>query len=85
MFKFHLFMIFPSIYVRAFYIEYVCKLLYGNESWPVKNSDHVEKMHVAEIWIVRWMRVHTRNNKKKDDISHKVRVASVIDKMRKSI
>ncbi|KAG5590019.1 hypothetical protein H5410_040533 [Solanum commersonii] len=37
-------------------------LLYGAECWPVKNA-HVQKMHVAEMRMLRWMCGHTRSDK----------------------
>jgi hypothetical protein len=59
-------------------------LLYGVECWPVKNS-HVQKMHVAEMRMLRWMCGHTRSDKIRNEvIREKVRVASVVDKMREA-
>ncbi|KAG5592657.1 hypothetical protein H5410_043171 [Solanum commersonii] len=55
-------------------------LLYGAECWPVKNT-HVQKMHVAEMRMLRWMCGHTRSDKIRNEvIQEKVGVASVVDK-----
>ncbi|KAG5569286.1 hypothetical protein H5410_059052 [Solanum commersonii] len=57
-------------------------LLYGVECWPVKNS-HVQKMHVAEMRMLRWMCGHTRSDKIRNEvIREKVGVASVVDKLK---
>ncbi|KAG5614520.1 hypothetical protein H5410_014344 [Solanum commersonii] len=57
-------------------------LLYGAECWPVKNA-HVQKMHVAEMRMLRWMCGHTRSDKIRNEvIREKVGVASVVDKAR---
>ncbi|WMV55704.1 hypothetical protein MTR67_049089 [Solanum verrucosum] len=59
-------------------------LLYGVECWPVKNS-HVQKMHVAEMRMLRWMCGHTRSAKIRNEvIREKVGVASVVDKLREA-
>ncbi|KAG5619034.1 hypothetical protein H5410_018858 [Solanum commersonii] len=59
-------------------------LLYGAECWPVKNA-HVQKMHVAEMRMLRWMCGHTRSDKIRNEIiREKVGVASVVDKLRKA-
>ncbi|KAL3363598.1 hypothetical protein AABB24_012720 [Solanum stoloniferum] len=57
-------------------------LLYGAECWPVRNS-HVQKLHVAEMRMLRWMCGHTRSDKIRNEvIREKVGVASVVDKLR---
>ncbi|KAG5571307.1 hypothetical protein H5410_061073 [Solanum commersonii] len=59
-------------------------LLYGAECWPVKNA-HVQKMHVAEMRMLRWMCGHTRSDKIRNEvIREKVGVASVVDKLREA-
>ncbi|KAH0760290.1 hypothetical protein KY290_023783 [Solanum tuberosum] len=59
-------------------------LLYGAECWPVKNA-HVQKMHVAEMRMLRWMCGNTRSDKIRNEvIREKVGVASVVDKLRKA-
>ncbi|WMV41945.1 hypothetical protein MTR67_035330 [Solanum verrucosum] len=59
-------------------------LLYGAECWPVKNS-HVQKMHVAEMRMLRWMCGHTRSDRIRNEvIREKVGVASVVDKLREA-
>ncbi|WMV12452.1 hypothetical protein MTR67_005837 [Solanum verrucosum] len=59
-------------------------LLYGEECWPVKNL-HVQKMHVAEMRMLRWMCGHTRSDKIKNEVvREKVGVASVVDKLREA-
>ncbi|KAG5583500.1 hypothetical protein H5410_054127, partial [Solanum commersonii] len=58
-------------------------LLYGAECWPVKNA-HVQKMHVAEMRMLRWMCGHTRSDRIRNEvIREKVGVASVVDKARR--
>ncbi|KAG5615983.1 hypothetical protein H5410_015807 [Solanum commersonii] len=42
-------------------------LLYGAECWPVKNA-HVQKMHVAEMRMLRWMCGHTRSDKIRSEV-----------------
>ncbi|KAG5620749.1 hypothetical protein H5410_005967 [Solanum commersonii] len=42
-------------------------LLYGAECWPVKNT-HVQKMHVAEMRMLRWMCGHTRSDKIRNEV-----------------
>ncbi|KAG5593624.1 hypothetical protein H5410_034856 [Solanum commersonii] len=42
-------------------------LLYGAECWPVKNA-HVQKMHVAEMRMLRWMCRHTRSDKIRNEV-----------------
>ncbi|WMV29994.1 hypothetical protein MTR67_023379 [Solanum verrucosum] len=59
-------------------------LLYGAECWPIKNS-HVQKIHVAEMRMLRWMCGHTRSDKIRNEvIREKVGVASVVDKLREA-
>ncbi|KAG5604823.1 hypothetical protein H5410_026315 [Solanum commersonii] len=59
-------------------------LLYGAECWPVKNA-HVQKMHVAEMRMLRWMCGHTRSDKIRNEvIREKVGVASMVDKLREA-
>ncbi|KAG5571816.1 hypothetical protein H5410_061582 [Solanum commersonii] len=59
-------------------------LLYGAECWLVKNA-YVQKMHVAEMRMLRWMCGHTRSNKIRNEvIREKVGVASVVDKLREA-
>ena len=59
-------------------------LLYGVECWPIKKSQ-VQKMHVAEMRMLRWMCGHTRSDKIKNEvIREKVGVAPVADKMREA-
>jgi len=59
-------------------------LLYGAECWPAKNS-HVQKLHVAEMRMLRWMCGHTRSDKIRNEvIREKVGVASVVDKLREA-
>ncbi|KAG5581780.1 hypothetical protein H5410_052407, partial [Solanum commersonii] len=59
-------------------------LLYGAECWPVKNA-HVQKMHVADMRMLRWMCGHTRSDKIRNEvIREKVGVASVVDKLREA-
>lgn len=56
-------------------------ILYGVECWPIKNS-HVQKLKVAEMGMLRWMCVHTRLDKTRNEIIRdKVRVDHVEDKI----
>ncbi|KAG5601412.1 hypothetical protein H5410_032782 [Solanum commersonii] len=58
--------------------------LYLAECWPVKNA-HVQKMHVAEMRMLRWMCGHTRSDKIRNEvIREKVGVASMVDKLREA-
>ncbi|KAG5605125.1 hypothetical protein H5410_026617, partial [Solanum commersonii] len=60
-------------------------LLYGTECWLVKKI-YVQKMHVVEIRILRWMSYHTRSDKiRNEDIWDKVGVTFVVEKMRETI
>ncbi|KAG5601727.1 hypothetical protein H5410_033097 [Solanum commersonii] len=59
-------------------------LLYGAECWSVKNT-HVQKIHVAEMRMLRWMCGHSRSDKIKNEvIRERVGVASVVDKLREA-
>ncbi|KAG5611910.1 hypothetical protein H5410_023191 [Solanum commersonii] len=59
-------------------------LLYGAECWPIKNA-HVQKMHVAEMRMLRWMCGNTRSDKIRNEvIREKVGMASVVDKLREA-
>ncbi|KAG5581032.1 hypothetical protein H5410_051659 [Solanum commersonii] len=59
-------------------------LLYGAECWPVKNA-HVQKMHVAEMRMLRWMCGNTRSDKIRNEVIwEEVGVASVVDKLREA-
>lgn len=50
--------------------------------WLIKNS-YVQKMHVVEMRMLRWMCGHSRSDKIRNVvIREKVRVAFVADKMR---
>ncbi|KAM1446895.1 hypothetical protein ACFXTO_006053 [Malus domestica] len=57
-------------------------MLYGTECWAVKHQ-HVHKMGVAEMRMLRWMCGHTRKDKiRNEDIRGKVGVAEIEGKMR---
>lgn len=59
-------------------------LSYGEECWLVKSSD-IQKMHVAEMWMLRWMCGHTRSYKIKNKvINKKVEVSFVANKTREA-
>ncbi|KAG5571733.1 hypothetical protein H5410_061499 [Solanum commersonii] len=59
-------------------------LLYEAECWPVNNA-HVQKMHIAEMRMLRWMCEHTRSDKFRNEVIwEKVGVASVVDKLREA-
>ncbi|KAM2008837.1 hypothetical protein FF1_011813 [Malus domestica] len=57
-------------------------MLYGTECWAVKHQ-HVHKMGVAEMRMLRGMCGHTRKDKiENEDIRGKVGVAEIEGKMR---
>ncbi|KAF3657721.1 putative pre-mRNA-processing factor 6-like [Capsicum annuum] len=57
-------------------------MLYGAECWPVKSS-HIQKLKVAEMWMLCWMCGLTRGDRVRNEtIREKVGVASVEYKMR---
>nr|XP_009595294.1 uncharacterized protein LOC104091623 [Nicotiana tomentosiformis] len=56
--------------------------LYGTKCWLVKNS-HIQKLRIAEMRMLRWMRGHTRRDRARNEvIRNNVRVAPVEKKMR---
>lgn len=58
--------------------------LYGAKCWPIKNS-YIQKIHVLEIGILRWMCAQTKSKKIKNEyIQDKVGVTSMMDKLRES-
>ncbi|KAG5575700.1 hypothetical protein H5410_055834 [Solanum commersonii] len=75
----------PSRLIGKFYRVVVRPaLLYGAECWPVKNA-HVQKMHIVEMRMLRWMCGHTRSDKIRNEvIREKVGGASVVDKLREA-
>jgi Reverse transcriptase (RNA-dependent DNA polymerase) len=57
-------------------------MLYGAECWATKKQ-HVHKMGVAEMRMLRWMCGHTRLDKiRNEDIRKKIGVAPIEEKMR---
>ncbi|KAM1032662.1 hypothetical protein FF1_036269 [Malus domestica] len=59
-------------------------MLYGTECWAVKHQ-HIHKMGVAEMRMLRWMCGHTRNDKiRNEDIRGKVGVAEIEGKLREN-
>ena len=59
-------------------------MLYGTECWAVKHQ-HVHKMGVAEMRMLRGMCGHTRKDKiGNEDIQGKVGVAEIVGKMREN-
>ncbi|CAN6716432.1 unnamed protein product [Malus baccata var. baccata] len=59
-------------------------MLYSTECWAVKYQ-HVHKMGVAEMRMLRWMCGHTRKKKiRNEDIRGKVGVAEIKGKMREN-
>ena len=56
-------------------------MLYGAECWPTKRQ-HIQKMSVAEMRMLRWMCGHTRKDRiRNDDIRDKVGVAPIEEKI----
>ncbi|KAM1790899.1 hypothetical protein ACFX12_034922 [Malus domestica] len=59
-------------------------MLYGTECWVVKHQ-HVHKMGVTEMRMLRWMCGHTRKDKiRNEDIRGKVGVAEIEGKLREN-
>lgn len=59
-------------------------LLYGMECWLIKNS-HVQKIHIAEMRILRWMCGYARSDKiRNETIGEKLKMAPVADKMKEA-
>ena len=57
-------------------------MFYGMECWAVKHQ-HVHKMNIEEMRMLRWMCGHTRKDKiRNEDIRGKIGVADIEDKMR---
>jgi len=59
-------------------------LLYDTECWAIKRH-HAHKMSVAEKRMFHWMCGNTRRDKvRNEDISIKIGVASIEEKMREN-
>ncbi|KAM1033960.1 hypothetical protein ACFX2A_038273 [Malus domestica] len=59
-------------------------MLYGTECWAMKHQ-HVHKIGVAEMRMLRWMCGHTKKDKiRNEDIRGKVGVAEIEGKMREN-
>ncbi|KAM2015416.1 hypothetical protein COP2_047002 [Malus domestica] len=59
-------------------------MLYGTECWAVKHQ-HIHKIGVVEMRMLRWMCGHTRKDKiRNEDIRGKVGVAEIEGKMREN-
>ena len=56
-------------------------MLYGAECWPTKRQ-HVQRLSVAEMRMLRWMCGHTRKDRvRNDDIRDRVGVAPIEEKL----
>ena len=56
-------------------------LLYGAECWPTKGQ-HIQKLSVAEIRMLRWICGHTRKDHvRNEDVRDKLGVASIEEKL----
>jgi hypothetical protein len=56
-------------------------MLYGAECWAIKRQ-HIQKMSVAEMQMLRWICGHTRKDQiKNDDIRDKLGVAPIQEKL----
>jgi hypothetical protein len=56
-------------------------MLYGAECWATK-VQHIQKMNVAEMRMLRWFCGHTRRDRiRNDDIRDKVGVAPIEEKL----
>jgi hypothetical protein len=52
-------------------------MLYGTEYWATKGQ-HIQKMSVAEMWMLRWICGHTRKDRiRSDDIRDKLGVTPI--------
>ena len=58
-------------------------MLYGSECWAIKRQ-HISKMSVIEMCMLRWMSDHTRMDHIRNEvIRSKVGITPIEDKMRK--
>jgi hypothetical protein len=56
-------------------------MIYDAECWTTKRQ-HVQKMSVAEMWMLRWICGHTRKDRiRNDDIRNKLGVAPIQEKL----
>jgi hypothetical protein len=56
-------------------------MLYGAECWPTKRR-HIQQLSVAEMHMLRWICVHTRLDRvRNDDIRDRLRVAPIEEKL----
>jgi hypothetical protein len=56
-------------------------MLYGAECWATKGQ-HIQKMSVAEMWMLHWICGHTRKDRNiNDDIRDKLVVAPIQEKL----
>jgi hypothetical protein len=56
-------------------------MMYGAEYWATKRQ-HVQKISVAEMQMLRWICGHTRKDRiRNDDIRDKLGVASIQEKL----
>jgi hypothetical protein len=56
-------------------------MLYGAEYWPTKRQ-HVQKLSVAEMRMLRWICGHTRRDRvRNDDIHERLGVTPVEEKL----
>jgi hypothetical protein len=56
-------------------------MLYGAECWPTKRR-HVQQLSVAEMRMLRWICVHTRRDRvRNEDIRDRVGVAPIEEKL----
>jgi hypothetical protein len=56
-------------------------MMYGAECWATKGQ-HIQKMSVAEMQILRWIYGHTRGDRiRNDDIRDKLGVAPIQEKL----
>jgi hypothetical protein len=56
-------------------------MMYGAECWATKGQ-HVQKMSVAEMRMLRWICGHTRKDRiRNDDIMNKLGVAPIQEKL----
>jgi hypothetical protein len=56
-------------------------MMYDTECWATKGQ-HVQKMSVVEMRMLRWICSHTRKNRiRNDDIRDKLGVAQIQEKL----
>ena len=58
-------------------------LLYGSECWPIKKPQ-VQRLMVADMRMIRYMCGHTRLDRIRNEVTKKVGVAPIEDKLKET-